>query len=79
MDTGNMINPIKSFRENAGLTLEAFGQRVGVQKAAVSKWENGVPPSPACALRIEEATQGVIPKWQLRPDIWTAPEQGHAA
>lgn len=32
---------IKSLREEKGLTQEQLGQVVGVQKAAVQKWENG--------------------------------------
>jgi DNA-binding transcriptional regulator YdaS (Cro superfamily) len=26
--------------------------------------------SPKLALRIEEQTDGVVPKWTIRPDIW---------
>ena len=32
---------IKKLRENRGLTQEQLGELVGVQKAAVQKWESG--------------------------------------
>ena len=36
-----MNERIKELRKKLGLTLEKFGERLGVKKAAVSKWENG--------------------------------------
>lgn len=36
-----MHGRIKELRKELGLTLEKFGERLGVKKAAVSKWENG--------------------------------------
>lgn len=36
-----MNRRIKELRKKLGLTLEKFGERLGVKKAAVSKWENG--------------------------------------
>ncbi len=36
-----MNGRIKELRKKLGLTLEKFGERIGVKKAAVSKWENG--------------------------------------
>ncbi len=67
-----MTNPIRSYREKHGLTLEAFGDIVGVKKAAVGKWENGIAPSVESAKVIEEKTYGAITRQQLRPDIWDA-------
>lgn len=74
-----MENAIRHFRANKGLTQEQLGQLVGVQKSAVSKWEVGVAPSASSAIRIEEATNGAVPRWVLRPDLWQRPEQGAAA
>jgi transcriptional regulator with XRE-family HTH domain len=74
---GNMatMNPVKSYRKRHGdMTLEEFGELVGVKKSAVSKWENGKKPSPRRCLKIEEATKGEILKWQLRPELWPAPK-----
>lgn len=36
-----MNERIKELRKKLGLTLEKFGERLGVKRAAVSKWENG--------------------------------------
>lgn len=36
-----MNERIKELRKALGLTLEKFGERLGVKKAAVSKWEHG--------------------------------------
>ena len=38
MDTGDII---KSLRERNGWTQEELGEKVGVKKSAVAKWENG--------------------------------------
>lgn len=32
---------IKELRVNAGLTQEELGEKLGVQKSAIAKWENG--------------------------------------
>ena len=63
-------HPIARFRSENGMTLEEFGALVGVQKAAVSKWESGAGPSPAKAIEIERATNGRVNKSDLRSDIW---------
>lgn len=36
-----MLERIRQIRKAKGLTLEQFGERIGVTKSAVSKWENG--------------------------------------
>jgi len=70
-----MSNAISDFRRSKNLTLEQFGHLVGVQKAAVSKWEKGIAgPSPALAIEIEKATNGQLSRWDVRPDLWDAPQ-----
>ena len=61
-------NPIADYRAQNSLTQEEFGALVGVQKPAVSKWEDGIGPSPQKALEIERATG--IKREVLRPDIY---------
>lgn len=68
-----MGNIIKQFREARRLTQEQLGELVGVRKAAVSKWEDGAPPSPASAVRLEEVSGGALPRWMTRPDLWDPP------
>jgi len=71
-----MSNAISKFRRAKNLTLEQFGNLVGVQKAAVSKWEKGIAgPSPTKAIEIERATEGELPRWQVRPDLWQEPQE----
>lgn len=65
------IHPIAAYRSLHKMTLSAFGELAGVQKAAVHKWENETgKPSIDAARRIDERTNGALPKWLLRPDVW---------
>jgi len=68
-----MTNPIQAYREAKGLTQEQLADMAGVQKAAVSKWEKGVLPSFESAKKLHDATDGALPRWELRPDIWDRP------
>jgi DNA-binding transcriptional regulator YdaS (Cro superfamily) len=71
-------HPITRYRMEKGLTLEAFGSLVGVNKAAVFKWENGAGPSPQKALEIERVTGGELRKESIRPDIYPSPTEAAA-
>lgn len=51
---------LTKYREEKGLTLEAFGKLVGASKGTVSKWENGAIPRPAFMQRIVAATGAAI-------------------
>lgn len=73
------MNIIRKFRKQRGLTQEQLGEMVGVKKALVSKWEHGLKPAPLCAVRLHDATDGALPKWETRPDLWDAPAQETAA
>jgi len=42
-----MTHALTKFRDDHGLTLEAFGQKIGVTKSQVWKWENGAIPRPS--------------------------------
>lgn len=64
-------HPIAQYRALHELTLDAFGGLVGVKKSVVSKWENGVAPSPQSAIEVERVTG--IPRHELRPDLWVRP------
>jgi predicted transcriptional regulator len=61
---------IRAYREKHSLSLKEFGDLVGVQKAAVCKWEGGLRPSVEAAIRIHEITRGEVSRSMLRPDIW---------
>jgi len=72
-------HPLTVYRKTRGLTLEAFGDMVGVQKAAVSKWEDGHGPSIENAVKIEQATGGDLPRYVTRPDVWSPSPQSENA
>lgn len=74
-----MANPIKAYREARSLTQKQLGELVGVEKAAVSKWEHGNGPSAVAAIRIERATGGKLPRWKTRPDLWSRPPKGRSS
>ena len=70
-----MDHPIKAYRKRCGLTLAEMGALIGVGKAAVFKWEHGVSPPPSRAIEFEIATKGELPRWDLRPDLWSPPTE----
>lgn len=46
-------NNIKKYRKEAGITLKELGEKIGVQKSAIAKYENG---------RVKNLKRGVIAK-----------------
>lgn len=46
-----MNERVRELRKTLGLTLEKFGERLGVQKSAVSKWERGENDVPASMVK----------------------------
>lgn len=55
-----MKHALTEYRERHGLTLQEFGSRIGVGKAAVWKWEAGSLPRKEMLVRIVEATGGEV-------------------
>lgn len=45
-DNSSKVNNLRALRQAAGLTQEELGERIGVQKAAISKYERGQLPIP---------------------------------
>jgi transcriptional regulator with XRE-family HTH domain len=64
------INPIKAWRLAQGLSQREFGEKVGVEDAAVCKWEAGSVSS-GKALDVHWLTG--IPLHRLRPDLYPDP------
>lgn len=51
----NETNPIRRARQACGMTQQELGDRVGVSKATVSKWETGDgEPQPAEAVALTQ-------------------------
>jgi DNA-binding transcriptional regulator YdaS (Cro superfamily) len=51
----------------------------GVSQPAIHKAKNAERVSAELAVKIEVATGGRVPRWELRPDLWQAPSQEDAA
>lgn len=68
-------SPLKEFRLGAKLTLEQLGERFGVNKSTVMRWEEGQIPAER-VLTISEET-GIAPS-NLRPDIYPPSETERA-
>ncbi len=57
---------IKEKRRELGLTQTELGEKLGVQKNAVSKWETGrVDDIPGSKIRAMAALFGVTPSWLI--------------
>ena len=54
---------------------EALAKACGVSQAAVSKWARGGKVSAESAVAIHRATHGHIALFDLRPDLWPAPQE----
>ena len=62
-----MKSPIAQFRKDQNLTLEACGERFGVNKSTVLRWErDGIPIERV----IETERLTGIPRAKLRPDLF---------
>jgi DNA-binding transcriptional regulator YdaS (Cro superfamily) len=60
-------SPIAEFRRAEGLTLEALGQRLSVDKSTVMRWETRRVPADR-VLDVERVTG--ISRQLLRPDLF---------
>lgn len=57
----------------------ALASRCGCAQQTISKaLRRQISVAPALAKKIDEVTGGKIPRWQLRPDIFDAPNAGAA-
>ncbi|KQV27869.1 hypothetical protein ASC97_05770 [Rhizobium sp. Root1203] len=68
MSDDENISPIKEYRQKAGLSLEAFGERFNppYHKTSILRWERlGVPTDLNTILEIEKVTG--IPRTKLVP------------
>ncbi|MGK9450299.1 transcriptional regulator [Acidithiobacillus caldus] len=50
-----------------------LAEAIGVSPMAVSHWIHRKRIPTNRALDIEQATQGAVPRWELRPDLWERP------
>lgn len=66
------MNALGAYRNENRLTLEAVGKILGVTKATVFKYERRERLAADTVAEIERRLG--IPKWKLRPDLWSPPE-----
>jgi transcriptional regulator with XRE-family HTH domain len=68
-----MKHPVLTYRTSHGVSQEALARLVGTTGATISRIESGVrSPSPTLSRSISRHT--AIPLYQLRPDLWDAPQ-----
>lgn len=65
----NSTSPLKSYRQASNLTLKEVGERLGVNKTTVLRWEEGSRRIPAERVIDLERLTGA-PRHQLRPDLY---------
>ena len=54
-------------------SMAAFARDLGLNADQVRQWRHGHDnrrPSPENCTAIEQATQGAVMRWELRPDDW---------
>ena len=49
-------HPLKTYREDKGLTQEALADQIGVTRATINRWENGRRPGVSDAERVAGIT-----------------------
>jgi transcriptional regulator with XRE-family HTH domain len=62
-------SPIAQYRKANGETMKSLGEKLGVDKTTILRWESGSHPVPTKRLLDLEKATG-IPRWVLRPDIF---------
>lgn len=67
---------IKKIRQQAGLSMESFGERIGIGKSAVSKIERGDNGASPQTQRLICQEFGVNPEWLLtgEGDMYAQPD-----
>lgn len=65
------MNPIAHYLDTTGLTQAEFARRIGVSQSQVYQFLNDIRPvSEKMCVRIEEKTDGMLDRKQLRPHDW---------
>jgi DNA-binding transcriptional regulator YdaS (Cro superfamily) len=65
-------HPIISAIEHFGSEAK-LAEAAGVSQPAINKAKKAARVSADLAIKIESATQGAVPRWALRPDLWDRP------
>jgi DNA-binding transcriptional regulator YdaS (Cro superfamily) len=63
-------NPIERAIERAG-SEHKLAEITGFSQPAINKAKSSEEPNEKLALRIHHWSEGEIPAWETRPDLWT--------
>lgn len=64
------MNPIQKAIDTLGSQAQ-MAMALGVRQPTISEWVRGDRPIPVeRCVQIEQATNGVVRRWDLRPDDW---------
>jgi DNA-binding transcriptional regulator YdaS (Cro superfamily) len=66
--------PIQRAIEIAGGSEAKLAEAIGFTQPAINKAKRSGRTGPRLALAIHHFTKGVVPASELRPDLWTKPE-----
>lgn len=62
---------LNEFLSGGGRSNIELARAIGVPPALISQWRNGARPVPVGRCTpIEQATNGAVRRWHLRPDDW---------
>ena len=66
-----LIMKIKEYLDLGNITQVEFAKKLNITPGFVSHWINGTRPIPAkYAIPIELATNGIVTRYESRPDIY---------
>lgn len=67
-------HPLQEYRRAVGMSLQILSVTAQSDRSTLSRIERGLrSPCPNLALKLEAATRGAVPRWKLRPDLWSEP------
>lgn len=72
----NITTYLDSFAKRERIKVrKRISKLLEVSESAVKHWYHGVrSPAPVHALKIEKITNGLVTRYELRPDIYPAPD-----
>ena len=79
MDEKDQNPLIREAIKEGGGSQAALADRCGCVQQHISKLlKNEIKITAEMAVAIEKATGGKVPRWRMRDDLWSAPEQPQA-
>lgn len=76
MNGKRRLDALIEYRDRSGLTRVALGDRLGVSRVCITRWENGDRQIPADRLDAVSSATGIAPA-ELRPDLASVLKRGN--